>query len=162
MIADSTSASSGLTTSSRSVSVLDGTMCSSGISSPVPGSRYWTRLWWVSSVSSSTRMPVIRSTSTAAQAQNAWCSSRVRLRRGPPSGFSAHTLAACARVVMVRRSVCPVAVNTSPGVAALAAVSRSAVALRWLSVAAIRAGRMGSRSRVRWSMRDLRRSAAFL
>src|SRR5258708_5821540 len=67
MIADSTSASSGLTTSSRSVSVLDGTMCSSGMSSPVPGSRYWTRLWWVRSVSSSTRMPGIRSTSTADQ-----------------------------------------------------------------------------------------------
>src|SRR5579863_1086774 len=44
MIAASTSASSGLTTSSRSASVLDGAICSSGTSSPLPGSRYWTRL----------------------------------------------------------------------------------------------------------------------
>ena len=71
MIADSTSASSGEITSSRSVSVLDGVICSSGISSPVPGSRYWIRLWWDSSVSSSMRMPVWRSTSTIAQVQNA-------------------------------------------------------------------------------------------
>ena len=75
------------------MSVLDGTMCSSGTSSPVAGSRYWTTLWWVSSVSSSMRTPVWRSTSTAAQAQNARCSSRVRLRRRPPSGSSAQTLA---------------------------------------------------------------------
>ena len=32
----------------------------------MPGSWYWTRLWWVSSVSPSTRRPVIRRTSTAA------------------------------------------------------------------------------------------------
>jgi len=44
MIADSTSAVSGLTTRSRSVSVLDGAICSSGTISPVPGSRYCTRL----------------------------------------------------------------------------------------------------------------------
>jgi hypothetical protein len=37
----STSASSGLTSSSRSVSVLDGAICSSGTSSPVDGSRYF-------------------------------------------------------------------------------------------------------------------------
>ena len=35
------------------MSVLDGAICSSGTSSPVAGSRYWTRLWWVSSRSSS-------------------------------------------------------------------------------------------------------------
>ena len=45
-------------TRSRSVSVLDGAICSRGTSSPVPGSRYWTRLWWLSSRSSSIRMPV--------------------------------------------------------------------------------------------------------
>ena len=73
MIADRTSASSGLMTRSRSASVLDGAICSSGTSSPVAGSRYWTRLWWDSSVSSSIRMPVWRRTSTAAQAQNARC-----------------------------------------------------------------------------------------
>ena len=42
----STSASSGLTTSRRSASVLDGAIWSSGTSSPVLGSRYCTRLWW--------------------------------------------------------------------------------------------------------------------
>ena len=36
----STSASSGETTRSRSASVLDGAICSSGTSSPVVGSRY--------------------------------------------------------------------------------------------------------------------------
>ena len=46
MIAARTSASSGLMTSSRSVSVLDGAICSSGTSSPVPGRVYWIRLWW--------------------------------------------------------------------------------------------------------------------
>jgi hypothetical protein len=70
MMALSTSASSGLMTSSRSVSVLDGVIRSSGISSPAAGSRYWMRLWWDSSVSSSMRIPECRRTSTAAQAQN--------------------------------------------------------------------------------------------
>ena len=58
MTAARTSASSGLTTSSRSVSVLDGAICSNGISSVLVGGVYWTRLWWLSSVSSSTRIPV--------------------------------------------------------------------------------------------------------
>ena len=71
MIALSTSASSGLTTRSRSASVLDGAICSSGTSSPVPGRRYWTRLWWLSSSSSSARMPVRRRTSMIAHAQKA-------------------------------------------------------------------------------------------
>ena len=74
------------------MSVLDGAICSSGISSPVAGSRYWTKLWWDSSVSSSIRMPVWRRTSTAAQVQNAWCSSRVRSRRLPVPGSSAQVL----------------------------------------------------------------------
>ena len=39
MIADSTSASSGLTRSNLSVSVFEGAICSSGTSSPVVGSR---------------------------------------------------------------------------------------------------------------------------
>ncbi|MFG2042155.1 hypothetical protein [Dactylosporangium sp. NPDC048998] len=43
---------------SRSVSVLDGMMCSNGTTSPVSGSRYCTKLWWDSSSSSSQRMPV--------------------------------------------------------------------------------------------------------
>ena len=41
-----TSASSGLTRSSLSVSVLLGAICSSGTSSPVAGSRYSVMLWW--------------------------------------------------------------------------------------------------------------------
>jgi hypothetical protein len=44
MTADSTSASSGLITRSRSASVLDGAICRSGTSSSVVGSRYWTIL----------------------------------------------------------------------------------------------------------------------
>jgi hypothetical protein len=51
-----TSASSGLTSSNRSVSVLDGAICSSGTNSPVVGSRYSVMLWWDSSSSSSQRM----------------------------------------------------------------------------------------------------------
>ena len=78
-------------TSSRSASVLDGAICSSGISSPVSGSRYWIRLWCDSSVSSSMRIPVWRSTSTIAQVQKPRCSSKVRSRRRPPSGCSAQT-----------------------------------------------------------------------
>src|SRR5438034_9168214 len=54
---DSTSASSGEITSSRSASVLDGVTCNSGISCPLSGSRYWIRLWCDSSVSSSIRTP---------------------------------------------------------------------------------------------------------
>ena len=118
MIADSTSASSGLTTRSRSVSVLDGAICSSGMSSPVAGSRYWTRLWWDSSVSSSIRMPVWRRTSMAAQAQNARCSSRVRSRRVPRAGSSAQIRRVRRWAMTARRSVCPPAVNSSPGLAA--------------------------------------------
>jgi hypothetical protein len=70
-----TSASSGLTSSRRSVSVLDGAICSSGTTSPVEGSRYWMMLWWLSSNSSSPRIPVRRKTSIVAKAQNASSSS---------------------------------------------------------------------------------------
>jgi len=42
---DNTSASSGEITSSRSASVLEGVIYSSGISSQVAGSRYWMRQW---------------------------------------------------------------------------------------------------------------------
>ena len=48
-----TSASSGDMTRRRSWSVLLGAMCSRGMSWPVDGCRYWTRLWCDSSVSSS-------------------------------------------------------------------------------------------------------------
>jgi hypothetical protein len=54
---------------------LDGAICSSGTISPVDGSRYWIRLWWVSLSSSSTLMPLARSTSMIAQVQKAWSSS---------------------------------------------------------------------------------------
>ncbi len=156
MIADSTSASSGDTTSSRSSSVLDGAMCSSGISSRLAGSRYWTRLWWDSSVSSSMRMPVSRRTSTAAQAQNPRCSSRVRSRRLPVPGSSAQIRPACCVFVTGLRSVWPAAVNNSPAAASRAACSRSAAGGALSADPGGRAGRTGSRSRVRWSIRDLR------
>ena len=64
-----------------------------------------------------------------------------------------------ARVVTARRRVRPSAVNTSRG-GGLRGGRRSRLAVRPLSTAATRAGRTGSRSRVRWSMRDLRRSAS--
>ena len=95
---------------------------SSGTSSPVAGSRYWTRLWWDSSVSSSTRMPVWRRTSMAAQAQNALSSSRVRSRRLPVPGSSAQVRRAGPGRRAARRSVCPAAVNISPGPAAAGGV----------------------------------------
>ena len=89
MMADRASASSGPMTRRRSASFLDGAIDSRGTSSPAAGSRYWTRLWWESSVSSSRRTPVWRRTSMAAQAQNALSSSRVRSRRLPVPGSSA-------------------------------------------------------------------------
>jgi hypothetical protein len=44
---------------SRSTSALVGAMCGSGTSSPGEGSRYWTRLWCESSVSSLMRIPFL-------------------------------------------------------------------------------------------------------
>ena len=67
----------------------DGAICSSGTSSPVVGSRYCTRLWWVISKSSSMRTPVSRRVSMIAQVQKAWSSSSVRSRRLPVPGPSA-------------------------------------------------------------------------
>ena len=116
MIADSTSASSGLMTSSRSASVLEGVICSRGISSPVAGSRYWMRLWWDSSVSSSIRMPVCRRTSTIAQHQNPRCSSKVRSRRLPVAGSSAQIRPVVSVFIIALRSVWPPAVNGAPAV----------------------------------------------
>ena len=161
LIADRTAASSGPMTRSRSVSVLDGAMDSRGTSSPVAGSRYWTRLWCDSSVSSSMRMPVWRRTSMAAHPQNALSSSRFRLRRLPVAGSSAQARGdGLAR--RVRRSCWPPAVNVSPIGVARAACSRAAASLRPRSTAAARAGRTGSRSRVRASMRALVRVFCFL
>ena len=159
MMADSTSASSGLMTRSRSVSVLDGAICSSGTSSPVVGRRYWTRLWCDSSVSSSIRMPVDRRTSTVAQAQNARSSSMPRSRRRPVAGSSTQILSV-GRVVIERVKVCPRKVNAWPGrVWQAAASSAAAVARRWSTVRTS-TGSTGSRSRVRASMRAFRRLAA--
>src|SRR3984893_3901817 len=73
MIADRTSASSGLTRRSLSVSVLLGAICSSGTSSPVVGSRYSVMPWWVSSRSSSRRL--------VAAAGQAWRREHHRPRR---------------------------------------------------------------------------------
>ncbi len=152
----STSASSGPMTSSRSSSVLDGAICSSGMSSPVAGSRYWMRLCWDNSPSSSIRMPVSRSTSTAAQVQNARCSSQARSRLGPPAGSCAHGWVACLALTAHRCSAWPPVVNSWPGAAARHALSRSAAASRSLVTWADSIGRTGIRSRVRWSIRALR------
>ena len=62
----------------------------------------------------------------------------------------------------VRRSVTPAAVNGSPGRVASAAASSSAVRARSASTQETSAGSTGSRSRVRWSIRDLRRERSFL
>ena len=159
MIADSTSASSGETTSSRSASVLDGAICSSGTSSPVAGSRYCTRLWWVSSSSSSTLTPVARSTSMIAQVQKAWSSSQVRSRRLPVSGprprSGCPALRAAGRV-----KACPPAVNVPPGGVRRAAASTAAVRAWCPAAERTRTGSTGSRSRVRASIRDLRRRSS--
>ena len=155
MMVLSTSASSGLMTRSRSASVLDGAICSSGTSSPVPGSRYWTRLWWLSWTSSSARMPVARRISTVAQAQNARSSPAVRLRRVPLAGSSAQTLTAPGLVTERTRSV-PAAVKALPGLVAWAACSSAWASACCWAVERTRAGRTGSRSRVRVSIRDLR------
>ena len=81
----------------------------------------------------------------------------VRSARTPLAGSSAHTRTACLPAeVTVRRSVAPPEVNSSPGAAAAAAARRPAVAVRWARTRASSAGIAGSRSRVRWSIRDLR------
>jgi hypothetical protein len=64
-------------------------------------------------------------------------------------------------VSTVLRKVAPPAVNRFPGAAAVAAASRAAASLRAWSRVVIRAGSTGMRSRVRWSIRDLRRLAIF-
>ena len=62
------------------------------------------------------RMPVARSTSTAAQAQNACSSSRHRSRRLPVVGSSSPDLAEPpSGAVTERTRVCPAAVKASPG-----------------------------------------------
>ena len=71
MMADKTSASSGDTTRSLSSSVLEGMICSRGTISPVVGSRYWIRLWWLISRSSSIRHAREPEDFDGAQAQNA-------------------------------------------------------------------------------------------
>ena len=61
----------------------------------------------------------------------------------------------------VRRSVCPAAVNMLSGGGGRAAAG-SGGRVRAASTAAARTGRTGSRSLVRWSIRDLRRARSFL
>ena len=63
------------------------------------------RLWWESSPSSSIRIPVWRSTFTAANVQNAWCSSRLRSRLLPVSGYCASKIAVDQRPVRSGRRV---------------------------------------------------------
>jgi hypothetical protein len=94
----------------------------------------------------------------AEDAQNAASSSRVRSRRRPVPGSSAQTLLAGVFVKRRRRVTVPL-VNRLPGSAAAAEASSPAAASRLRAAAAARAGRTGSRSRVRWSVRDLRRAS---
>ena len=126
------------------------------------GSWYWIREWCESSSSSSIRMPVCRKTSTTAHVQKPRCSSKVRSRRLPPWGSSAQIRAVVVVFITARRRLTPAAVNTAPGAVALAACNTAAVLVRSLSTQALRAGRTGSRSLVRWSMRDLRCVRSFL
>src|ERR1022692_2305189 len=58
-----------------------------------------------------------------------------RVEFGGGAQLQFHTLIAWARVVIVRRSVCPPVVKSAPGAVASAAARRSAAALRWLLVA---------------------------
>ena len=163
MMALSTSASSGLTTKRRSASVLDGATCNSGTISPVVGRRYWTRLWWLSSSSSSTRTPVARKTSTTAHAQKEWSSSLTSSRRSPVAGSSAQTLPVPERGSRTEQTrSAPAALKLSPGRAERAASRRAAVVARRSATVRTRTGRTGRRSRVRASMRALRWRVAFL
>ena len=149
-------------TSSRSVSVLDGAICSSGTSSPVRG------------------QPVLDEAvvgqlgqfldADAGEAQDFARRPRPRTRgalRGSGRGACRRRgprprrLARGAGPVHGRRSVCPAAVNAVAGRGACAAASGRRARVRASSTAATRAGRTGSRSRVRWSIRDLRRRRSF-
>src|SRR5665647_2911360 len=159
MIAARTSASSGLMTRSRSESVFDGAICSSGTISPVLGRLYWMRLWWLSSVSSSMRIPVCRNVSTAAQVQNARSSCPLMSRRWPVSGSSPQIRAGRSSPVTARFKARSAMVNVAPGAVARAAASAAVAVVRVSLTRATSMGRAGRRSRVRWSMRDLRTRA---
>jgi hypothetical protein len=102
---------------------------------------------------------VVRSTSTAAQDQNARSSSIARSRGLPPAGSWTQILLV-GFLVTVRVRVCPAAVKRSPGWVWRAACRSASVVLRRSSTACTRTGRTGSRSRVRASIRDLRCLAA--
>ena len=159
MIAARTSASSGLMTSSRSVSVFDGAICSSGTSSPVAGQPVLDQavvgqlgefLDADAGVAQhfhrgpGPERPVLLAGQVAASA-------RCRGPR-PRSGRWSRSSSPCGAASG------PPAVNGSPGGVA----SRGGEQLRRCgrvrsSTQATSAGRTGSRSRVRWSIRDLRR-----
>jgi hypothetical protein len=89
------------------------------------------------------RMPVCRNVSTAAQVQNARSSSPVRSRRLPVSGSATQI-----------RAVSAVAVSC-------AVANLAAVMVRMSLTRDSSAGSTGSRSRVRWSIRDLRARISF-
>ena len=160
MIADRTPASSGLTRRSLSASVLLGAICSSGTSSPVVGSRYSVMPWWVSSRSSSQRMPVSLRTLDHGEAPE-----RFFLLVGQVTALAGvgvlgpHPAAAVPWRATARRSVPPVPSMISPGGVATAAWRRRAVAFLRSAAVRARTGSTGSRSRVRWSIRALRRRA---
>ena len=96
----------------------------------------------------------------AAQAQKPRCSSRVRSRRVLVAGSSAQIRALALGDSTARRSSCPPAENSSPDRAARQAASRAAEASRSAAADLSSTGRTGSRSRVRWSIRALRRDTS--
>ena len=89
------------------------------------------------------RIPVCRSVSTAAQVQNARSSSPVRSRRFPVDGSTTQIRALPTAAV------------------ACAVVNLAAVMVRMSLSRATSMGSTGSRSRVRWSVRDLRDRISF-
>jgi hypothetical protein len=154
----------------RSLSSLDGAICSSGTTSPVSGRVWVTSARWVSSSSSSCRMPVWRRVSTIAQLQNAsssafatsMCSSaasrRTRTRpapRCPPLRRS--------DLATTRWNCSPSTSKVSPTtVGALVAASKRSVWSRCSSTLLSSVGSKGASSRVRWCMRARRWRCCFM
>lgn len=154
-IAARTLANSGVTSNSRSSFVLDGMICSSGTSSPVSAIRWETMASWVSSSSSSMRIPVWRSVSMTAHAQNASSSAIVTLVRAPSARSSTRMwdgrwLPALGRSPgPIRRYVTPACSTVAPTAVRLAASRNPARSFFHCSAVSTKRGRLGSRSRVR-------------
>jgi len=97
-----------------------------------------------------------------AQAQNACSSSRFKRRCPPPLGSSTYTLSGSALGRTERVKLSPATLNVDPGSTVRAAPSCAAASFLQRFVTSTSTGRIGSRSRVRSSMRALRRRRYFL